>query len=140
MLPTKWEGKDIVVMDQVIVKGPGYRSEDCKAGKEAGSALARVKKVVSRMSCLSSQDRRALQFASSLLLWLKVADDVIPIARERTQETCAARAQGTQARHPGRTCHSGFLRRTQEGRMIETASQPQIHTSEGLRIWIVIEL
>ena len=50
MLPTKWDGRDIVVMDQVIVKGPGYRSEDCRAGKEAGSALARVKKVVSIFS------------------------------------------------------------------------------------------
>lgn len=50
MLPTKWDGRDIVVMDQVIVKGPGYRSEDCRAGKEAGSALARVKKVVSKFS------------------------------------------------------------------------------------------
>ena len=47
MLPTRWEGKNIVVMDQVTVMGPGYKSEDCKAGKEAGSALARVKKVVS---------------------------------------------------------------------------------------------
>lgn len=46
MLPTRWDGKDIVVMDQVVVKGPGYRSEDCRAGKEAGSALARVKKVL----------------------------------------------------------------------------------------------
>lgn len=46
MLPTRWDGKDIVVMDQVVVKGPGYRSEDCKAGKEAGSVLNRVKKVL----------------------------------------------------------------------------------------------
>ena len=50
MLPTRWEGKDIVVMDHVVVKGPGYRSEDCKAGKEAASALGRVKKVVSKNS------------------------------------------------------------------------------------------
>ena len=35
-------------MDHVVVKGPGYRSEDCKAGKEAASALGRVKKVVSK--------------------------------------------------------------------------------------------
>ncbi|CAF9929445.1 hypothetical protein IMSHALPRED_007914 [Imshaugia aleurites] len=46
MLPTRWDGKDIVVMDQVVVKGPGYRSEDCRAGKEAASALTRVKKVL----------------------------------------------------------------------------------------------
>lgn len=50
MLPTRWEGKDIVVMDHVTVKGPGYRSEDCRAAKEATSALARVKKVVSEKS------------------------------------------------------------------------------------------
>ena len=56
MLPTKWDGKDILVMDQVFVKGPGYRSEDCRAGKEAGPALARVKKVVSKFLC--SPDRK----------------------------------------------------------------------------------
>ena len=56
MLPTRWDGKDIVVMDQVVVKGPGYRSEDCRAGKEAGSALARVKKVVSKSSMLKGQE------------------------------------------------------------------------------------
>ena len=45
---TRWEGKDIVVMDHVMVKGPGYRAEDCKAGKDAPQGtLARVKKVVS---------------------------------------------------------------------------------------------
>ncbi len=65
MLPTKWDGKDIVVMDQVVVKGPGYRSEDCKAGKEAGSALARVKKVVSQIS--SARMNREAVFASPLL-------------------------------------------------------------------------
>ncbi len=54
MLPTRWDGKDIVVLDQVVVKGPGYRSEDCRAGKEAGSVLARVKKVVSK-SILSAR-------------------------------------------------------------------------------------
>ena len=53
MLPTRWDGKDIVVMDQVVVKGPGYRTEDCKAGKEAGSALTRVRKVVSDYSLLA---------------------------------------------------------------------------------------
>ncbi len=69
MLPTKWDGKDIVVMDQVVVKGPGYRSEDCKAGKEAGSALARVKKVVSQMSS-ARMDRKAV-FASPLLSFVQ---------------------------------------------------------------------
>lgn len=53
ILPTRWEGKDIVVMDHVTVKGPGYRSEDCRAAKEATSALARVKKVVSGKSFLA---------------------------------------------------------------------------------------
>lgn len=73
MLPTRWDGKDIVVLDQVVVKGPGYRSEDCRAGKEAGSALARVKKVVSKNFC--SQDMNAV-FATWLLLWLKIANKV----------------------------------------------------------------
>ncbi|MCJ1450860.1 hypothetical protein MMC28_001194 [Mycoblastus sanguinarius] len=46
-LPTRWEGKDFVVMDQIIVKGPGYRAEDCKAGKDAGKdSLGRVRKVL----------------------------------------------------------------------------------------------
>lgn len=47
-LPVRWEGKDIVVVDQVVVKAPGYRGEDCTAGKNAGQGtLARVRKVVS---------------------------------------------------------------------------------------------
>lgn len=47
-LPTRWEGRDIVVMDQVIVKGPGYRGEDCRTGKDVTQGtLARVRKVVS---------------------------------------------------------------------------------------------
>ena len=46
--PTRWDGKDIVVMDQVIVRGPGYKPEDCRAGKEVGQGvLNRIKKVVS---------------------------------------------------------------------------------------------
>ena len=46
-------------MDHVVVKGPGYRSEDCKAGKEAASALGRVKKVVSKnfVARRTGQDR-----------------------------------------------------------------------------------
>ena len=45
---TRWDGRDIVVMDHVVVKGPGYRGEDCRAGKDAvQGSLARVKKVVS---------------------------------------------------------------------------------------------
>ena len=45
---TRWDGRDIVVMDQIIVKGPGYKGEDCKAGKDVPPAtLTRVRKVVS---------------------------------------------------------------------------------------------
>lgn len=56
-LPTRWEGKDIVVMDQVIVRGPGYRSEDCRAGKDvAQGTLARVRKVVGHFSSRLSSD------------------------------------------------------------------------------------
>ena len=46
--PTRWEGKDIIIMDQVIVRGPGYKPEDCRAGKDVQQGvLTRVKKVVS---------------------------------------------------------------------------------------------
>lgn len=45
---TKWVGKDMHVMGEVVVKAPGYRSEDCRAqSKEGAGALGRVKKVVS---------------------------------------------------------------------------------------------
>lgn len=45
---TKWVGRDMHVMGEVIVKAPGYRSEDCRAqSKECAGALGRVKKVVS---------------------------------------------------------------------------------------------
>ena len=50
-------------MDQVVVKGPGYRSEDCKAGKEAGSALARVKKVVSDIFLFAQPDSAVCELA-----------------------------------------------------------------------------
>lgn len=61
-------------MDQVVVKGPGYRSEDCKAGKEAGSALARVKKVVSQ----TFSARRMEKWCSAgvgYYLWFTVIDE-----------------------------------------------------------------
>ncbi|KAK4691285.1 protein LSM12, partial [Lecanoromycetidae sp. Uapishka_2] len=46
-LPTRWNGNDIVVMDQVIMKGPGYGSGDCRAAKNAApGTLERVRKVV----------------------------------------------------------------------------------------------
>lgn len=44
---TRWAGKDMVVLDAVLIKGPGYRTEDCKAGKGGEGAVGRVKKVVS---------------------------------------------------------------------------------------------
>ncbi len=37
----------MVVLDAVLIKGPGYRTEDCKAGKGGEGAVGRVKKVVS---------------------------------------------------------------------------------------------
>ena len=132
MLPTRWEGKNIVVMDQVTVMGPGYKSEDCKAGKEAGSALARVKKVVSR--CFISGHRTAKQqsIEAGCACGSKLLTTTTPIARKRTQETCAAGAQGSQTRHTGCACHSSFRRRTQEGRMIDiNILNDQLDTSEG---------
>ena len=45
-LPTRWDGTRIVVNDQVLIEAP-YRSEDCKASKEQGGALAQVRRVVS---------------------------------------------------------------------------------------------
>ena len=37
----------MVVLNSVLIKGPGYRVEDCKAGKGGEGAVGRVKKVVS---------------------------------------------------------------------------------------------
>ncbi|KAL2045039.1 hypothetical protein N7G274_002814 [Stereocaulon virgatum] len=46
-LHTHWEKTDIVVMNQVVIKGPGYKVEDCKSGKDTQPhMLTRVKKVV----------------------------------------------------------------------------------------------
>ena len=46
-LPTRWEGKDIIVSDAVVIEAP-YRPEDCRAGTGAAKeSLNRVKKVVS---------------------------------------------------------------------------------------------
>ena len=51
---TRWAGKDMVVLDAVLIKGPGYRVEDCAAnGKEGQGPLGRVKKVVSLLSISS---------------------------------------------------------------------------------------
>ncbi|MCJ1384316.1 hypothetical protein MMC17_007432 [Xylographa soralifera] len=45
-LPTRWEGKDIIVSDAVVIEAP-YRPEDCKAGTGAAKeSLNRVKKVL----------------------------------------------------------------------------------------------
>jgi len=47
---TMWVGKDMHVMGEVVVRAPGYRSEDCRAqSKEGAGALGRVKKVVSEL-------------------------------------------------------------------------------------------
>lgn len=44
----RWKGRDIIVMERVVVKGPGYRNEDCKViTKDGEGLLSRVKKVVS---------------------------------------------------------------------------------------------
>ena len=49
-MPARWEGKDIVVLDAVVVGAP-YRGEDCKglSGTQANT-VGRVKKVVSSPS------------------------------------------------------------------------------------------
>lgn len=43
-MPCLWDGVDIVVMDSVRIKGPGYRAQDCE-GSDSNS-LERVKLVV----------------------------------------------------------------------------------------------
>lgn len=52
-LPTRWVGKDIMVMDSVLVTSP-YGSQNCKSVDKNNQALARVKKVVSPRSYLIS--------------------------------------------------------------------------------------
>ncbi|KAG8532631.1 uncharacterized protein KY384_002508 [Bacidia gigantensis] len=43
----RWRGKDIIVMERVVVKAPGYKSEDCKViTKDGEGLLDRVRKVV----------------------------------------------------------------------------------------------
>lgn len=44
MAPT-WHGKEIIVLDSVIVASP-YRPEDCRAPREKMEALVRVKKAL----------------------------------------------------------------------------------------------
>ena len=44
----RWNGKDIIVMERVVVRAPGYRGEDCRVvTKDGEGLLGRVKKVVS---------------------------------------------------------------------------------------------
>ena len=44
----RWNGKDIIVMERVVVKGPYYKGDDCKViTKDGEGLLSRVKKVVS---------------------------------------------------------------------------------------------
>lgn len=52
----QWKGKDILVMERVVVKGPGYKGEDCRVvTKDGEGLLGRVKKV------LENERKRALQ-------------------------------------------------------------------------------
>ncbi|KAL9101662.1 MAG: hypothetical protein Q9163_003101 [Psora crenata] len=52
----RWKAKDIIVMERVVVRGPGYRAEDCKViTKDGEGLLGRVKKV------LEHERRRAAQ-------------------------------------------------------------------------------
>ena len=45
----RWKDKDIIVMERVVLRGPGYRVEDCKViTKDGEGLLGRVKKVVSQ--------------------------------------------------------------------------------------------
>ena len=44
----RWKDQDIVVMERVVVRSPGYRGEDCKVITTDGEGLlGRVRKVVS---------------------------------------------------------------------------------------------
>ena len=46
-LPTRWDGENIVVLDQILISKP-YRVEDVKAGKEVQAQMVqRIRKVVS---------------------------------------------------------------------------------------------
>ncbi|KAL9127563.1 MAG: hypothetical protein Q9217_003580 [Psora testacea] len=52
----RWKAKDIIVMERVVVRGPGYRAEDCRViTKDGEGLLGRVKKV------LEHERRRATQ-------------------------------------------------------------------------------
>ncbi|MDI1489864.1 MAG: hypothetical protein OHK93_001063 [Ramalina farinacea] len=52
----RWKEKDIIVMERVVLRGPGYRVEDCKViTKDGEGLLGRVKKV------LENERKRALQ-------------------------------------------------------------------------------
>ena len=46
---TRWAEKNIVVLDVVLIQGPGYKGEDVKANKDGERALKQVRKVVSRI-------------------------------------------------------------------------------------------
>lgn len=52
----------MVVLDAVLIKGPGYRTEDCGAnGKDGAGALGRVKKVVSLSSNSNQSSQRQVE-------------------------------------------------------------------------------
>ncbi|KAL9636092.1 MAG: hypothetical protein Q9164_003041 [Protoblastenia rupestris] len=43
----RWRAKDIIVMERVVVRGPGYRGDDCRViTKDGEGLLGRVKKVL----------------------------------------------------------------------------------------------
>lgn len=65
----RWKEKDIIVMERVVLRGPGYRVEDCKViTKDGEGLLGRVKKVVSQ-GLLTSRPSRSAR----LLIGLGVA-------------------------------------------------------------------
>ncbi len=101
----KWQGKDMLVMEQVVVKGPGYRAEDCRApGSQGAGLLGRVKKVVSaslfillgvwfgcyRIGGKIVHARFSGREENALIRYCAVG--------ERTQKAPGARGQGGEAR------------------------------------------
>ncbi len=85
-MPARWEGKDIVVLDAVVVGAP-YRGEDCKGvgGAQAGM-VGRVRKVVSALLRLLLQSKDTRILANVLFLsahsW-RTSGSVSQTAREK---------------------------------------------------------
>ena len=86
----RWQGMDIVVMERVVVKSPGYSTEDCKViTKDGEGLLARVRKVVSDRFSTYQQMRYLIG---------------IGLARARKKESGAARR--LEAREAGSAQHN----------------------------------